>query len=53
MRLREQERGVDNKKAADDDAVPRDLDEFRRELSRRLKTGRKRSAGFLLGDEPG
>lgn len=39
MRLREQERGADEEraKAADDDAVPRDLDEFRRELSRRLE----------------
>jgi hypothetical protein len=37
MRLREQERGDDKAKAADDDAVPRDLDEFRRELSRRLE----------------
>lgn len=39
MRLREQERGAgdDTTKAADDDAVPRDLDEFRRELSRRLE----------------
>lgn len=37
MRLREQERGDDKVKAADDDAVPRDLDEFRRELSRRLE----------------
>ncbi|CAN5368697.1 hypothetical protein BH10PSE10_BH10PSE10_08140 [soil metagenome] len=37
MRLREQERaGDDTTKAADDD-VPRDLDEFRRELSRRLE----------------
>lgn len=39
MRLREQERGAgdDTTKAADDDAIPRDLDEFRRELSRRLE----------------
>lgn len=38
MRLREQERaGDDTAKAADDNAVPRDLDEFRRELSRRLE----------------
>lgn len=37
MRLREQERGDDKAKAADDDAIPRDLDEFRRELSRRLE----------------
>lgn len=38
MRLREQERGAggDNAKA-DHDAIPRDLDEFRRELSRRLE----------------
>jgi hypothetical protein len=33
LRLREEER---RKKADDDDTVPRDLDEFRRELSRRL-----------------
>lgn len=54
MRLREQERGVDNKKAADDDAVPRDLDEFRRELSRRLE-GLVESAAPVSagGDEPG
>jgi hypothetical protein len=37
MRLREQERAGDDTRAADDDAVPRDLDEFRRELSRRLE----------------
>ncbi len=38
MRLGEQERAGDaTTKAADDDAVPRDLDEFRRELSRRLE----------------
>lgn len=55
MRLREQERGAggDNAKA-DDDAVPRDLDEFRRELSRRLEglvaPAAPVSAG---GDEPG
>jgi hypothetical protein len=38
-RLRAQERGAEDDKAkvADDDAVPRDLDEFRRELSRRLE----------------
>lgn len=45
MRLREQERGDDNAKAADDDAVPRDLDEFRRELSRRLE-------GLVAGAAP-
>lgn len=33
MRLREEDRKT---KVADDDTVPRDLDEFRRELSRRL-----------------
>ena len=54
MRLREQERGVDDKKAADDDAVPRDLDEFRRELSRRLE-GLVAAAAPVSpgGDEPG
>lgn len=47
MRLREQERGAgdDTTKAADDDAVPRDLDEFRRELSRRLE-------GLVAGTAP-
>ncbi len=45
MRLREQERGDDKAKAADDDAVPRDLDEFRRELSRRLE-------GLVAGAAP-
>lgn len=46
MRLREQERaGDDIIKAADDDAVPRDLDEFRRELSRRLE-------GMVAGRAP-
>ena len=55
MRLREQERGTaDNAKAADDDSVPRDLDEFRRELSRRLE-GLVESAAPVSdrGDEPG
>ena len=45
MRLREQERGDDKAKAADDDAIPRDLDEFRRELSRRLE-------GLVAGAAP-
>ena len=47
MRLREQERGAgdDTTKAADDDAIPRDLDEFRRELSRRLE-------GLVAGTAP-
>ncbi len=47
MRLREHERGAgdDTTKAADDDAVPRDLDEFRRELSRRLE-------GLVAGAAP-
>ncbi|CAN5352823.1 hypothetical protein BH10PSE11_BH10PSE11_31470 [soil metagenome] len=45
MRLREQERGDDKAKAADDDAIPRDLDEFRRELSRRLE-------GLVAGATP-
>ncbi len=45
MRLREQERGGDKAKAADDDAIPRDLDEFRRELSRRLE-------GLVAGAAP-
>jgi hypothetical protein len=56
MRLRDQERGAgdDTTKAADDDAVPRDLDEFRRELSRRLE-GLVESAAPVSdrGDEPG
>jgi len=56
MRLREQERGAgdDTTKAADDDAIPRDLDEFRRELSRRLE-GLVADAAPLPagGDEPG
>lgn len=55
MRLREQERDADEDKAkaADDDAVPRDLDEFRRELSRRLE-GMVGAAAPLPagGDEP-
>lgn len=54
MRLRDQERGADHTKAADDDdAVPRDLDEFRRELSRRLE-GLVAGAAPLPagGDEP-
>ena len=38
MHLRSETGGADDTaKAADDDAVPRDLDEFRRELSRRLE----------------
>lgn len=45
MRLRDQERGDDKAKAADDDAIPRDLDEFRRELSRRLE-------GLVAGAAP-
>ncbi|HEX7791102.1 MAG TPA: hypothetical protein VF467_11320 [Afipia sp.] len=46
MRLREQQRaGDDTTKADDDDAVPRDLDEFRRELSRRLE-------GMVAGRAP-
>ena len=54
MRLREQERGVEDKKAADDDAVPRDLDEFRRELSRRLEGLVAAAAPVSAeGDEPG
>ena len=54
MRLREQERGDDKAKAADDDAVPRDLDEFRRELSRRLEGLVADAAPFPAGgDEPG
>ncbi|NGX94532.1 MAG: hypothetical protein G4V63_04645 [Candidatus Afipia apatlaquensis] len=55
MRLREQERGVgDHNAKADDDAIPRDLDEFRRELSRRLE-GLVESAAPVSdrGDEPG
>jgi hypothetical protein len=56
MRLREQERDAlgDATKAADDDAIPRDLDEFRRELSRRLE-GLVGAAAPLPagGDEPG
>jgi hypothetical protein len=56
MRLREQERDAmhDATKAADDDAIPRDLDEFRRELSRRLE-GLVGSAAPLPagGHEPG
>lgn len=54
MRLREQERGDDKAKAADDDAVPRDLDEFRRELSRRLEGLVAVAAPFPAGgNEPG
>jgi hypothetical protein len=47
MRLREQERDAadDATKAADDDPIPRDLDEFRRELSRRLE-------GLVAGAAP-
>lgn len=54
MRLREQERGTDDNAKADDDAIPRDLDEFRRELSRRLE-GLVESAAPVSdrGDEPG
>lgn len=39
LHLREHQAGAEDEraKAADDDAVPRDLDEFRRELSRRLE----------------
>ncbi|HEX7884282.1 MAG TPA: hypothetical protein VF499_16265 [Afipia sp.] len=53
MRLREQEREDDKADTADDDAVPRDLDEFRRELSRRLE-GLVANATPLPagGDEP-
>ena len=56
MRLREQERGADEDKAkaADDDAVPRDLDEFRRELSRRLEGMVGAAAPLPAGEhEPG
>ena len=56
MRLREQEHGAgeDKAKAADDDAIPRDLDEFRRELSRRLEGLVEGAAPFSdRGDEPG
>ena len=56
MRLREQERDADEDKAkaADDDAVPRDLDEFRRELSRRLEGMVGATAPLPAGgDEPG
>lgn len=54
MRLREQERGADDNAKADDDAVPRDLDEFRRELSRRLE-GLVEGAASVSdrGNEPG
>ena len=54
IRLREQERGAEDKKAADDDAVPRDIDEFRRELSRRLEGLVAEAAPVSAGgDEPG
>lgn len=56
MRLREQERDADEDKAkaADDDAVPRDLDEFRRELSRRLEGMVGAAAPLPAGEhEPG
>jgi hypothetical protein len=54
MRLREQERAGDDTRAADDDAVPRDLDEFRRELSRRLEGLVAVRAPLSAGrDEPG
>lgn len=54
MRLREQERAGDDTRAADDDAVPRDLDEFRRELSRRLEGMVAARAPLPAGgDEPG
>jgi hypothetical protein len=54
MRLRSEASGDDKAKAADDDAVPRDLDEFRRELSRRLE-GLVADAAPLSagGNEPG
>lgn len=55
MRLRSEAGGAgdDTTKAADDDAVPRDLDEFRRELSRRLE-GLVASAAAIpdRGNEP-